>query len=426
MASRRGCARLFSGTPPGSLSSPKTVCFPMAPWLTRKTTPPGFVVMPAAFDAAVEFTNTATYSGVSRASTRWTGTATTTFTVIDEQIVYVLPGTFTALRVQLVIDWEEIGTGFTAHGTQTLVWWMVKDYGMARMNFISAETVTETGQAPESDYVSVNFALESTNLIPVIEIPDPGLEAAIRASLRKFDGDLTLPDMESLALLNTNDRGITDLTGLEMATNLTSLTLSFNEIEDLSPLAGLTQLKTLRVDRNRVRDLSPIAGLTTITFLDIWTNHVTDVTPIAGLVDLYRLDLRNNSIADITPLATLESLTHVQVQANFLDLGEGSPNAAIIAGWEKPGTEVFVTNQYTPAPAEANFRLEIVAGEPRFTYEPEPGGLYRIALSPDMTDWVGPYEFISGIFGTPRLDFPLLEESEADEMYYRLMVSFLD
>ena len=56
--------------------------------------------------------------------------------------------------------------------------------------------------------------------------------------------------------------GIRDLTGLEHAANLTSLSLGYNLIVDISPLAGLTQLETLSLDHNSIADISPLAGLT--------------------------------------------------------------------------------------------------------------------------------------------------------------------
>jgi len=66
-----------------------------------------------------------------------------------------------------------------------------------------------------------------------VNIPDPALEAAIRDTLAKPEGDLTIPDMESLTELDLSlqARGfegpvIASLSGLEAAKNLVRLNLS--------------------------------------------------------------------------------------------------------------------------------------------------------------------------------------------------------
>ena len=75
---------------------------------------------------------------------------------------------------------------------------------------------------------------------PLANIPDDNLKAAIR---ERFDypideRPITVGDMLKLTghPSITTDRGITDLTGLELATNLTGLTIDNNDIVSVSPL----------------------------------------------------------------------------------------------------------------------------------------------------------------------------------------------
>lgn len=90
--------------------------------------------------------------------------------------------------------------------------------------------------------------------IPIIRSNNPGIAISydpnphfIRdcALLAAVEGALgisspTPADMPSLTGLNAVAKGIVDLTGLEYATNLTSLDLGVNSISDISALSGLT------------------------------------------------------------------------------------------------------------------------------------------------------------------------------------------
>ena len=100
----------------------------------------------------------------------------------------------------------------------------------------------------------------------VVAVPDSNLRAAIRETLALPVGaPLTRQEMLKLERLDnksTEKMGITDLTGLEYATNLRSISLNQNEITDLRPLSTLIQLESLAAWGNPISDLSPLADLT--------------------------------------------------------------------------------------------------------------------------------------------------------------------
>lgn len=78
-------------------------------------------------------------------------------------------------------------------------------------------------------------ALEAT-----VFIPDPNLRAAINKSLGRNSMDaLTKGDLANLVTLNAEGKGITNLTGLEYAVNLTSADLRNNHITSTVPIANL-------------------------------------------------------------------------------------------------------------------------------------------------------------------------------------------
>jgi hypothetical protein len=84
-----------------------------------------------------------------------------------------------------------------------------------------------------------------------VVIPDANLRAAIEAALGKASGaSITVAEMAALITLNAEEAGISNLTGLEFATDLTWLYFAYNTITDVSALAGLTNLKELYLTGN--------------------------------------------------------------------------------------------------------------------------------------------------------------------------------
>ena len=121
-----------------------------------------------------------------------------------------------------------------------------------------------------------------------VTIPDADLRMVIEKALGKASGaTITVADIAKINDLEALNMGIKDLTGLEFAANLTTLTLG-NYIEDVSPLAGLTNLTALYLVGN-ITDISPLAGLTKLKELTLDHNDIADISPLAGLTNLTRL-----------------------------------------------------------------------------------------------------------------------------------------
>ena len=115
-------------------------------------------------------------------------------------------------------------------------------------------------------------------------IPDKNLRTAIEEKLGKTAGQpITQAEMTTLMGLNAMAFNISDLTGLQFATQLTSLSLDNNNISDITPLAGLTQLTGLNLDRNNISDITPLAGLTQLTTLWLAGNPLNAVAHTAHI-----------------------------------------------------------------------------------------------------------------------------------------------
>ena len=167
--------------------------------------------------------------------------------------------------------------------------------------------------------IEIDFnKLDQLNLI--VKVPDPNLRQLIRDALSLPDGEsLTQGQMLQLTRLDTDgNRGITDLTGIEYATNLRWLSLDHNPIADISPLASLTKLKTLNLSICEIVDLNPLRNLKNLTIIFLGFNQISDISPLAGLTNLTDLDLESNQISDISPLAELTNLTNLELCRNLI------------------------------------------------------------------------------------------------------------
>ena len=163
----------------------------------------------------------------------------------------------------------------------------------------------------------------------VVHIPDLNLHAAIAEALGKNpNAPITVEDMAGLVELRAGDRGIRDLTGLQFATNLSTLKIDHNAaISDLSPLAGLINLKSIQMFDSSVSDLSPLAGLIKLERMDFEHAYISDLSPLVGLTSLKSLDFSVNDISDISPLARLTELTRLNL--SFNDISDISPLAGL-------------------------------------------------------------------------------------------------
>ena len=127
---------------------------------------------------------------------------------------------------------------------------------------------------------------------------------------------MTIPNNVSGANGFETRPGVRDLTGLEHATQLTTLDLSSNQISDLTPLGSLTRLTELDLSSNQISDLTPLGSLTRLTELDLSSNQISDIAPFARLTQLTELDLNDNQIRDVSALARLTQLTELDLREN--------------------------------------------------------------------------------------------------------------
>ena len=146
----------------------------------------------------------------------------------------------------------------------------------------------------------------------LVEFADVNLAKVVREELELDIGNgvdirkIPKAQLVKLTELWGTADGITDLTGLEYATQLRILYLGVNQIQDVTPLAQLTHLTGLYLNNNEIRDVTPLTQLAeSLTVLDLRHNKIHDVAPLANLIHLEVLWLSNNPILDTFPLFAL-------------------------------------------------------------------------------------------------------------------------
>ena len=195
---------------------------------------------------------------------------------------------------------------------------------------IAANVATDAAGNPNTTATAQTVTIEIPPSIPdpATWMPDANLRSAIRSALGlATDATFTQAQLGQLTKLFASQSGISDITGLEHATELTKLSLWRNSISNLAPIKDLTKLTYLRLARNGISDVSLLSGLTALTSLGLQHNNIVDVAPLATLVNLTWLRLAGNSITDLSPLVTLVNVTDSDV--NLPDPDTTAPGVSI-------------------------------------------------------------------------------------------------
>ena len=129
-----------------------------------------------------------------------------------------------------------------------------------------------SGTVDFADFLTFASVFGQSVSSTIITFEDANLEAVVRNSINKPEGDILSTDVSELTQLDASDKNISSLSGIETLTALTILDLDSNPISDISPLSGLTALKSLGLGSNQISDLSPLSSLTAPTVLVVTNN----------------------------------------------------------------------------------------------------------------------------------------------------------
>lgn len=163
-----------------------------------------------------------------------------------------------------------------------------------------------------------------SNEATIVEFPDKILAERVREELNlPIAAAITkskLSELTSLQILlpqdATEDEKITDITGLEHATQLRTLRLRNHRISDIKLLPELKQVTYLDLDQNDIGDIRPISEMTHIRYLYLRENGINDISLLSNLTQLFDLALNNNAISDINPIAGMTQIRNLYLSYN--------------------------------------------------------------------------------------------------------------
>ena len=205
-----------------------------------------------------------------------------------------VPVTFAVTGGGGALSATNVATGATGQAQVTLT------PGTTGSNTVTA-TVTHAEQT-----LSVSFTSEAG-----VNIRSGSLRRVINRALgasRAADAAVSGTEMKTLTSLEPGGWGINSITGLETATNLTTLYLYNNALSDISALSGLTNLSRLGLEGNSISSISDLSGLTNLTTLNLQSNSISDISPLisnTGLGSGDSVNLSNN------PLSYPSIFTHI-------------------------------------------------------------------------------------------------------------------
>ncbi|MGP3590798.1 leucine-rich repeat domain-containing protein [Vagococcus sp. WN89Y] len=198
----------------------------------------------------------------------------------------------------------------------------------SQTTFVSSELFPAAGTIVDSHLLDSVKTQKSAS--QEVIFPDAALASKVCAALNIPEGDpITQDELEALISLTATSAGITDISGLEYATNAVQLELSVNQIQDLTPLGGLQDLYYLGLSNNDISDLSPIENLPALTTLAVNYNNITDISPVNTITSLQTLGADGNNISDISSLSGLVNMSQFSfVDNNISDISvvENYPN----------------------------------------------------------------------------------------------------
>ncbi|MDP6635788.1 MAG: DVUA0089 family protein [Phycisphaerae bacterium] len=168
------------------------------------------------------------------------------------------------------VDAQAIGSGLDAYlrifedfgaeiiynddsdGTDPYISWGLPDgtYYVGVSGYPNSSYDPAIGGSGGASTTTGSYDLRIISASTLVTIPDAALEQAIANETIMTLPPFSQADMLLLTGLSAGSKSITDLTGLDFASNLGTLTLSNNRISDISPIDDLTKLTQVSLDQN--------------------------------------------------------------------------------------------------------------------------------------------------------------------------------
>ena len=183
--------------------------------------------------------------------------------------------------------------------------------GKAKTRLTLGQTEGETTIRATAAEISqpIQFTVKAIRPTSFVQLPDTNLTVKIAETLGKpSDASMTAADMLTLTSLTANNTNISDLIGLQHASNLTTLMLDGNNLSNIDPLTGLTQLTTLSLDNNKFSNIALLVELAQLEILSLENNNLSDIASLVEFTELKTLRLRGNLLSYPSLYTTIPTL----------------------------------------------------------------------------------------------------------------------
>jgi len=160
--------------------------------------------------------------------------------------------------------------------------------------------------------------------------------------------ELTETSILNLTNLSISGSGVSNLKGLEKATNLERFNAQgCGSLSDISAFAGMEKLVFLNLRETAVSDISPLEGMTQLQYLNLNRagsgNGITNPEILAPLVNLYYISLRNTKLTN-EQFEMFENFDQL-VECNLRNTGI-TTIAPLARAFEKGAFTVALSEQY--------------------------------------------------------------------------------
>lgn len=175
-----------------------------------------------------------------------------------------------------------------------------------------------------------------------INIPDENFKKVL---LEKYDIDedkrITKNDMMNIEYIDISYSNISNIQGMEYATNLKQLNAAHNNISDLNPIKDLRNLGYIKFEHNRIKDISPLKNFTNMEIRSFSNNFIEDITPLK----------------EFDPIVARQ----IDFMGNYIDVSEGTENRKVLEeiGLDQYAVICFEISQKYKSSDERNEVLEI-------------------------------------------------------------------
>ena len=204
---------------------------------------------------------------------------------------------------------ENIGQDSTTQGNSQTQTENIEGAGPTHGGEMSDKSkLDDDGQMKEAESDSATDVSSKESLEPIDTwMPDKKLQTAVSEKLGISVPNITKKDMLSLKRLDINEKGISNITGLEYASNVTDIRLYGSQISDITPLQNLTSLTRLGLSNNQISDISSLAQLTAT---------ISASGQLVVLPEVYVHNRKPYSISIESPIKSYNGLVSLSPQNN--------------------------------------------------------------------------------------------------------------